>query len=478
MASVPRLIRHASLLLSLALAGALAACKPDVAPPPPSTPTTATVGDAATPSAPHPIAMAARTASHGSRPTGLPDTRPALAFAAASDDGSNNDARNGSVGDVMLQGFHWTSSRSNNPGWYQIVQQNADTIKDAGFTLVWFPPPSKTADDQGYLPNEWNHLDTRYGSKQQLKDAIAALRPAKALADIVINHRTGTATAGADFTNPAFGDDDVNRGAVVSNDECGCGTGGNDSGTSIDPAGRDLNHDHPAVQREVKQWLRMLKDDVGFAGWRYDMVKGYNGRFVADYNDDSRPYFSVGECWDDERQVVAWWVDATRGKSTAFDFPTRTHLKEAVARREFGRLKTIDGKPTGLIGWWPQMSVTFIENHDTEADHFNVVFGDGDQVMQGYAYILTHPGIPCVFWTHYFDWGQDKQDRIKRLIRIRRESGIGRDSVVDIREADGGRYAAVIDGRVAVKIGPGPWDPGAGWTAATSGNDYAVWIRQ
>ena len=31
----------------------------------------------------------------------------------------------------------------------------------------------------------------------------------------------------------------------------------------------------------------------------------------------------------------------------------------------------------------------------------------------------------------------------------------------DIRVADGGRYAAVGDGKVAVKIGPGPWDPGA-----------------
>src|SRR5205814_619862 len=40
---------------------------------------------------------------------------------------------NGSAADVMLQGFHWTSCRSNNPNWYQILAQNASAIKDAKF---------------------------------------------------------------------------------------------------------------------------------------------------------------------------------------------------------------------------------------------------------------------------------------------------------------------------------------------------------
>ncbi|HLL53777.1 MAG TPA: carbohydrate-binding module family 20 domain-containing protein, partial [Myxococcaceae bacterium] len=29
----------------------------------------------------------------------------------------------------------------------------------------------------------------------------------------------------------------------------------------------------------------------------------------------------------------------------------------------------------------------------------------------------------------------------------------------------------------AMKIGPGTWSPGAGWTLATSGADYAVWTK-
>lgn len=35
----------------------------------------------------------------------------------------------------------------------------------------------------------------------------------------------------------------------------------------------------------------------------------------------------------------------------------------------------------------------------------------------GYAYIMTHPGMPCVFWEHYFDWGADMKATIDKLMQ-------------------------------------------------------------
>ena len=32
---------------------------------------------------------------------------------------------------------------------------------------------------------------------------------------------------------------------------------------------------------------------------------------------------------------------------------------------ELWRLRDSQGKPPGLMGWWPSRAVTFIENHDT-----------------------------------------------------------------------------------------------------------------
>ncbi len=40
-----------------------------------------------------------------------------------------------------------------------------------------------------------------------------------------------------------------------------------------------------------------------------------------------------------------------------------------------------------------------------------------EQEECGYAYILTHPGMPCVLWEHYFDYGL--KDAISKLIDIR-----------------------------------------------------------
>ena len=121
--------------------------------------------------------------------------RPAVAahafVAAEAVPASGSAPYNGSPSDVMLEGFHWNSSASQNPNWYNIVLQNAQTIKDAGFTVIWLPPPSATADRQGYLPTRWYDLNSAYGSDVELKQTIAALHPAKVLADMVLNHRNG-----------------------------------------------------------------------------------------------------------------------------------------------------------------------------------------------------------------------------------------------------------------------------------------------
>ena len=34
-------------------------------------------------------------------------------------------------------------------------------------------------------------------------------------------------------------------------------------------------------------------------------------------------------------------------------------------RCEYWRLKGADGRPPGVMGWWPSRAVTFLENHDT-----------------------------------------------------------------------------------------------------------------
>jgi len=273
---------------------------------------------------------------------------------------------------------------------------------------------------------------------------------------------------------------------VVRNDESGAGTGNWDTG-EVYPGGRDLDHTNHDVRETIKEYLHSLKT-IGFQGWRYDFVKGFHGRYVMEYNDATNPEFSVGEFYDGDRQKVTHWIDATHGKSTAFDFPLRYALYESCVRDDYSKLRTSNhGRvtPAGLIGFWPSRAVTFLENHDTEyrRDEEHQRCNDdtrhfpGKAVQMGYAYILTHPGNPCVFWAHLFDWGRETRERIEALIALRKRLDIHAQSAVQIREARKGLYAAVVDDKLAVKLGSQDWNPGHGWTLAVSGEKFAVWKR-
>ncbi len=390
----------------------------------------------------------------------------------------------GSSQAVMLQGFHWTSWQSGT--WWNTIANNAQDIKDTGFTMVWFPPASDAGSDQGYLPRKLEVLTSKYGNQSQLQTAISQLnsKGVMSIADIVINHRVGTANW-ADFTQPTWGSD-----SVCSGDEWPGATGAPDTG---DPyaAARDIDHTKAYVQTSIIGWMNWLKNTIGFKGWRYDYVKGYSGYYNGIYNNATAPLMSVGEYWPDitgdyyasgasvnyHKQKLVDWINATGGKSAVFDFTTKWQLQLAVERSEYWRLSDA-GKPIGGIGWWPAKMVTFVDNHDTgpspsiSQNHWPF---PSSGVMQGYAYILTHPGIPSVYWVHVYDWGMKAE--IKTLLAIRKAQGITSTSTVVINAADSSKYAATIDGKVAVKIGPGSWSPGTGWTQAASGVNYAVWTK-
>ncbi len=108
----------------------------------------------------------------------------ALAFNAQAAVSQNNP-------DIMLQGFHWNSAKSG--VWYNTLQGNVTEISSAGFNMVWLPPPSQAGSLEGYLPEQYNNLNSNYGTENELRTLLAALKAnnIKSIADIVINHRNG-----------------------------------------------------------------------------------------------------------------------------------------------------------------------------------------------------------------------------------------------------------------------------------------------
>lgn len=338
---------------------------------------------------------------------------------------------------VMLQGFSWDAYDYSQ---WTVLEKQADDMK--GFIdLVWLPQSGKcieTTQVMGYKPYYYFNQNSSFGTEAELRSLIAKFKAAGigAIADVVVNHRN---TDGW-FTFPTETYNGVTYKMqptdICKNDDGGATakqatkkgvslSNNNDEGQDWDGC-RDLDHKSANVQKIIKAYLKFLKEDIGYTGFRYDMVKGFSGTHVADYNDATGIGFSVGEYWDGNQSIINW-INKTNKKSAAFDFQFRYNVRDAVGVTDnkivsspnWSKLKSDNNlmhDPT-----YRQYAITFVENHDMQYrsadEQLDPLKRD---TLAANAYMLAMPGTPCVFQPH---WRAYKQE-IKSMIEARKLAGI------------------------------------------------------
>ena len=399
--------------------------------------------------------------------------------------------------DVMLQAFYWDSYSDHGYGdtrWNALIAQAGEI--GSYFDLVWLPPCSQSSGGTGYIPKQYDNLNSDWGSESQLRTLIDSLhnRNTKVVADIVINHNGASCgwCCFAPMTFGSYGTFYPDASWITTNDEVwssnsGCSVSANahaDDGYGDEAnytAARDWDHLNTDVQAMFRAYLQWMKNDVGFDGWRYDYGKGFHHSHINDYNSAAGAYFSVVEYWDGNAGVLRSRLEDASWNNMAFDFGTKyTALNNGICSFDYSKCQG-----AGLLGaGLSKHAVTFVDNHDTFTRNDSEFGGKNnsmssalkDRLLQANAYILSMPGIPCVFYPHWVAYKND----IKPMIEARHLVGVHSESPVTDEEVETGGYKATIQGKngyMILCLGNKAMNNYApNFTNYAYGNGYAIWV--
>jgi len=379
---------------------------------------------------------------------------------------------------VILQTFYWEMNSNkyaeNFPeekDLWNLIDKRADSIAEAGFDYLWFPPANKGAggiEDVGYGTYDlWDlgefkqkgSIRTKYGTKEQLERAVENLhsKGLKLIYDAVLNHRLGAddketvtlkdgsqADVWTKFDFPGrenkysnlklnwthFDGVDWNERTRRAGEFLFQCKEWDDSYEDDYLMGADIDYDNQEIKAEVINWGKWIINQMDFDGFRLDASTHIDNEMIHDFieevtADTEKDLIFIGEAWVNSPKSLMDYLNIVDNKKLcAFDFPLRQSFVEMMK----GNLDMRWYGGRGLVNQkdYKNRAVTFVENHDTDHESTNkygietIVY----RKMQAYTYILMRrDGIPTVFWKDYYNYGL--KDKIDKLISARKKFAYG-----------------------------------------------------
>jgi alpha-amylase len=367
---------------------------------------------------------------------------------------------------TMLQFFEWYYPADGS--LWDHLKNEAQRLKNMGIDTVWLPPSHKGmagSQSNGYDSYDLYDLGefdqkgsvaTKYGTKQQLIDAVAAAKAAglKVYADVVFDHMGGaeqSETVTVRKVNPENRNEFISdpyeieaftkftfpgragkHSQFVWDFQCFAGVDydaktketaifnvqnqygnswqqviSNENGNYDFLMLDDIDLRNPYVREELKRWGKWYFETVGINGFRLDAIKHMDPTFFNEWLDYLRAelkheFFTVGEYWAPaDLPAMLKYIEVTEGRMSLFDAPLQGNLhKASEAGREYNLCTIFDNT---LVKANPALAVTLVENHDTQP------LQSLEQPVQAWfrpiAYsliLLREAGYPCIFYTDIY----------------------------------------------------------------------------
>lgn len=274
---------------------------------------------------------------------------------------------------IILQGFNWASHTHKR--WNYNLKNMAKYYSDSKVTKLWLPPLSKSHGDEGYFPDDYYNFDSKYGTSKDLWELVDECNKydIEPIGEII----SWTCL-------PKFCREKFNFG------------------------GQLINADDDEKWERLIEWAHFI-NKKGIKGYRIDMAKEVPYEVLKNLPSDS---FIMSEVWESmnydfeyllydqyfHRKGLVDYIDSTNYRTHAFDFTLKGILQESLLHDDYWRLTDKENRPFSLNGVLPNNSITFIDNHDTQGQK---MWPFQKHVIEGYAYLLFHDGIPCIYFDHF-----------------------------------------------------------------------------
>lgn len=206
--------------------------------------------------------------------------------------------------------------------------------------------------------------------------------------------------------------------------------------------GADVEYRNQYVIQEMKNWIKWYLETTKADGLRLDALKHLSSDFLKEWityikTELNPDCYVLGEFWKDDAQKITSFSDKMDDLISCFDAPLHYNFHRASEEgKHYDLTKILEGS---FLEKKPVLSVSFVENHDTQKlQALESAVRDWFKPI-AYAIILllkdTHPCIfyPDLFGAEYTDTVEGKEvnitmpkiDDLPKLLIVRQQFATG-----------------------------------------------------